>query len=93
MGATFQLQCGASLVVEHGPCGVQASVVAACGSVVAAPGFWCTDSVVVADGFSCSAACGILMDQGLNPCLLHWQADSLPVSHQGSLIAHFFLVQ
>ena len=22
--------------------------------------------------------------QGLNPCLLHWQADSLPLSHQGS---------
>ena len=23
-------------------------------------------------------------DQGSNPCLLHWQADSLPLSHQGS---------
>ena len=22
--------------------------------------------------------------QGWNPCLLHWQADSLPLSHQGS---------
>ena len=31
---------------------------------------------------SCSAACGIFLDQGLNPCLLHWQADSLPLSHQ-----------
>ena len=27
---------------------------------------------------------GILRDlQGSNPCLLHWQADSLPLSHQG----------
>ena len=26
----------------------------------------------------------IFPDQGLNSCLLHWQADSLPVSHQGS---------
>ena len=25
--------------------------------------------------------------QGLNPRLLHWQADSLPLSHQGSLLA------
>ena len=31
-------------------------------------------------------ACGIFPDQGPNPCLLHWQADSLPLSHQGSPI-------
>ena len=41
-------------------------------------------SVVVAHGPSCSAACGILPDQGSNPCPLHWQADSQPLSHQGS---------
>ena len=29
-------------------------------------------------------ACGIFLDQGSNPCSLHWQVDSLPVSHQGS---------
>ena len=33
---------------------------------------------------SCSTTCGILPDQGLNPWLLHWQAGSLPLSHQGS---------
>ena len=27
---------------------------------------------------------GIFLMQGLNPRLLHWQADSLPLSHQGS---------
>ena len=32
------------------------------------------------DRLSCSMACGILPDQGLNPCLPHWQADSLPLS-------------
>ena len=32
----------------------------------------------------CSAACGIFPDQGLNPCLLHWEVDSSPLSHQGS---------
>ena len=33
-------------------------------------------SVVVVHGLSCSAACGIFPDQGLNPCPPHWQADS-----------------
>ena len=33
---------------------------------------------------SCSTACGTFLDQGLNPCLLHWQVDSLPLSHHGS---------
>ena len=28
---------------------------------------------------------GILPTQGSNPCLLYWQADSLPLHHQGSL--------
>ena len=41
-------------------------------------------SVVVAHGPSWSAACGILPDQGSNPCPLHWQADSQPLRHQGS---------
>ena len=41
-------------------------------------------SVVVAHGPSCSAACGILPDQGSNPCPLSWQADSQPLCHQGS---------
>ena len=47
-------------------------------------------SVIVAHGPSCSAACGIFPDQGLNPCPLHWQADSQPLRHQGSP-AHRFL--
>ena len=41
-------------------------------------------SVIVAHGPSCSAACGILPDQGTNPHPLHWQADSQPLCHQGS---------
>ena len=41
-------------------------------------------SVVVAHRPSCSAACGIFPAQGLNPCPLHWQADSQPFCHQGS---------
>ena len=46
----------------------------------------CAGSVVVAYGPSCSAACGIFPDQGSNPCPLHWQADSQPLRHQGSLL-------
>ena len=41
-------------------------------------------SVVVAQGPSRSAACGIFPDQGSNPCPLHWQTDSQPLRHQGS---------
>ena len=54
------------------------------GSVAGAPRHWSTGSVIVARGFSCSMVCGILQDQGSNPCLLHWQADSWSLSHQGS---------
>ena len=47
-------------------------------------------SVIVAHGPSCSAACGILPDQGSNPCPLHWQADSQPLRHQGSPLSLLF---
>ena len=43
-------------------------------------------------GLSC-LACGILLDEELNLCLLHWQTDFLPLSHQGSpdfLFVFFF---
>ena len=46
-----------------------------------APGLESSCSVVGASGVSCSAACGIFLDQGSNPCLLNWQVDSLPLSH------------
>ena len=36
-------------------------------------------------GLRCSAAFGVILDRGSNQCLLHWQADSLPLSHQGRL--------
>ena len=46
-------------------------------------------SVIVAHGPSCSTACGIFPDQGLNPCPLHRQADSQPLCHQGSPVIYF----
>ena len=54
------------------------------GSVVEAPRLQSTGLIIVVNGLSCSTACGIFQDQRPNPCLLHWQADSLPLSHQGS---------
>ena len=49
-------------------------------------------SAIVAHGPSCSVACGILPDQGLNPRPLHWQADSQPLRHQGSPDAFIFII-
>ena len=43
-----------------------------------------TGSGAVAHRLGCPVVCGILLDQGSNLCLLHWQADSLPLSRQGS---------
>ena len=57
-------------------------------------GFWAL--LVVEHGLSCSAACGIFLDQGLNLCPLHWQVDSYPLFHQGSpavfLIFTFYML-
>ena len=44
-----------------------------------------TGSRAVAHRLSCSTACGIFLDQGLNPCTLHCKADSQPLGYQGSL--------
>ena len=46
---------------------------------------------LVALGLSCSTACGILLHQGSNLCLLHWQVDSHPLYHQGSPSLIFFV--
>ena len=45
---------------------------------------WGTGSVVVMHGLSCSVACGIFLDLGLNLCPQHWLAGSYPLYHQVS---------
>ena len=86
---------GYCLVVVHG---LLISVASRCrawalgltASVVAALKLCSAGSTAVLHvGLSCSMACGIFLDQGLNPCLLRWQADSLPLSHQGSRLIPF----
>ena len=62
------------------------------GSAAVACWLQSSGSVAVAHWLSCPMACGIFLDQGLNPCLLHWQADSLSVSHQGSPAPSFILL-
>ena len=54
------------------------SALRSCRAWAQKPRFW------VALGPRCSATRGILPDQGSNGCLLPWQADSSPLSHQGS---------
>ena len=44
----------------------------------------CEGSVVVGHGLCCPESCGIFPDQGLNPCLLHWQAEFYLLYYQGS---------
>ena len=67
----------AFLVAEHRLLGAQALVVAVMGSVVVAP------------VLNYSASCGIFLDQGSNPCSLHWHVDSYPLHHQERPEFHF----
>ena len=53
------------------------------GSGVAALGLQSAGSVVTARGFHCSLACGVFLDQGSSPRLLHQQVDSSLLSRRG----------
>ena len=96
-GGTLWLQCVDFFEVAFvvGQCrlsGARASVWQHMGSVVVAAGLWSTGSIVGVRWLSCSTTCGIFPDQGSNPCLLHWQVDSLPLSHQRSPEIHILTV-
>ena len=54
----------ASLIVEHGLWGTRALVVATHG--LSSCGFW-----ALGHGLNSYGPCGIVLDQGSNPCLLH----------------------
>ena len=43
-------------------------------------------SIAVVHRLDCSTACGIFPDQGLNLCLLHWQENSLLLSHPADIL-------
>ena len=78
-----RLIAAASLVANHGLQACRLQQLQHMGSVVMAPRLQSIVSVVV--GAWAQLLCRILLDQGLNLCLLHWQEDSSPLSHQGSL--------
>ena len=93
---------GPSLVEEHGLSGMWASIIAmlslsCCGSQglelsgCGSPGLehW---SVAVEQKLRYSAACRLFLDQGLNPYVLHWQVDYLPLNHLGSPLCHLNFV-
>ena len=93
-GATLQMRCSGS----H--CGGFSGGAHSCrvltlqqlwhvGSAVVIPRLQSTDSIVVAHTLSCCMACEVFPGQGSNLCLLHWQVNSLPLSHQGSPWAKF----
>ena len=72
----------ASLLAEHGLHGAEASVAVTWG--LSSCGHPALEHRLLAmvQGLSCSAVCGILPDQELDPCLRHRQADSSSRSHQ-----------
>ena len=80
-------------------CGARASHCSgfSCGGAQAL-GMWasvaaaCAGSVVVVHGISCSTACGIFPDQGLNLCPLHWQAEFLTTAPPGKTFSRFFFL-
>lgn len=62
-------------------------------SLVVAPGLWSTGStVLVHTGSAAPVACGVFPQQGLNPCLPHWQVGSFIVSHQGGPFFDFLIL-
>ena len=69
------LVAAASLVEKLGIWGTQASG-------VLASRLQSTGSVVAGQKLSCSTTCAVFPDQGSTPGLLHWQGNSLPLSHQ-----------
>ena len=74
-------------------CGAWASLLRLVASLVAehelsVSGLQSTRSTIVAHRLSCIVAYRIFPDQESNPCLLHWQVDSLPLcwnSHRSFL--------
>ena len=106
LSADGHLGCFHVLAIVHMHCSLRLSLVvvsrgySGCCAQVSHCGFfsccrtWALGlmgSIVAAHELSCSVACGIFLNQGSNPYLLHWQADSLPLSHQGSPLCAFLI--
>ena len=53
------------------------------GSVVGVHGLYSKGSIILVHGLSCSLACGIFLDQGLNWCPPAWQGGFLTIGPSG----------
>ena len=84
----------------HSRCGVRASPrghVPRCGARApgcggfSSCGFWALEHRRRSCGKQAQLLCGmwIFPDQGSNPCVLHWQADAIPLDHQGNPLIAF----
>ena len=88
---TFSLWCAVSYCLGFSWCGAWIlgfTGFSSCGKLaqeVQLLGSRAQAQIVVVQGLSCSMACGIFLDQELNTHLLHWQANSVPLRHQGLL--------
>ena len=87
VGAALQLQGSASDRSGFSCCGAWApgcSGFSSCGSQI-------PEHRLNSRGSRASLLLQIFSDQGSNPCLRHWQADSLPLNQRGSLRPSFHL--
>ena len=73
LGPRGSAQAALQLLCRACPCGA---------SLAGAPG--CSASAVAVPRLRFPMAGRNFLDQGWNPCPLHWQADSSPLGHQGS---------
>ena len=80
----WAFHCGGFSCCRAWALGMQASVAVAHG--ISSCGSWALEHrfSTCSHRLNCSTACRIFPYQGSNLCLLHWHADSLPLSRQGS---------
>ena len=85
LGVVLGLPIAVASLTDAGSKALRRQELGLTGSAVAAPGLWSTGSVVVVYQLSCFVPFLILLDQESNPCLLLWQANSLPLSPKEAL--------
>ena len=81
---SFILVCRLFLLQSTGYSALGLQELSHVGSVVMIFGLWSTGSILRSMGLVTPRHMGIFLDQESNWCLLHWQADSFPLRHQGS---------
>ena len=81
---------GYALLQHMGVCAWRLLLLRSTGSVRGLQRSRHAGSVVVEHRLSCSMACTVFLDQGSNPCPLHWQVDFYPLYQQGGPVLFIF---